>query len=225
VKNGTFASPAIARASKQGLARAGRADHEHALRDLAAEALELRRVLQEVDDLDDFFLRFLDAGHVGERDADLVLAEQTRPTLAERHGAAAATGSLHLAHEIHPDADQKQDGEGRDEELQQEIRLFRRRAGERHAASLEIADQSRVARFGVVNDERIAARASAVNGLAFNDDVLDGAVPYPRQKGGVLGSGNALVAHAEVADDGPQDNRDYDPKDDVFCQIVQSVTS
>ncbi len=38
-------------AGEQGLAGAGRADQQHALRDLAAEALEFLRVLQELDDL------------------------------------------------------------------------------------------------------------------------------------------------------------------------------
>ena len=77
-------------ARQQRLAGAGRADHQHAARDLAAELLELGRVLEEVDDLADFFLRLVDAGDVGEGDVDLVLAQQPRAALAERHGAAAA---------------------------------------------------------------------------------------------------------------------------------------
>jgi hypothetical protein len=38
-------------AGQQGLAGAGRADHQHALRDLAAERWNFLRVLQELDDL------------------------------------------------------------------------------------------------------------------------------------------------------------------------------
>ena len=39
------------RARQQRLAGTGRADHQHALGNLAAELLELARILQEVDDL------------------------------------------------------------------------------------------------------------------------------------------------------------------------------
>ena len=74
---------------QQGLAGARGTDHQHALGDLAAEALELRRIFQEVDDLDDLFFRLLDARNVSERDADLILAEQPRAALAKRHRAAA----------------------------------------------------------------------------------------------------------------------------------------
>ena len=51
------------------LAAAGRAREQHAARDSAAQARELLGVLEELDDLADFLLGFLDAGHVLERDA------------------------------------------------------------------------------------------------------------------------------------------------------------
>ena len=73
-------------ARQQRLTGTGRADHQHAARNLAAEALELARVLEELDDLDDFLLGFVHARDVGERDLHLVLAQQPRATLAERHG-------------------------------------------------------------------------------------------------------------------------------------------
>jgi hypothetical protein len=57
------------RAGEQRLTRARRADEQRAFRDLAAEALELGRVLQELDDLLQLFLGFIDAGDVIERDA------------------------------------------------------------------------------------------------------------------------------------------------------------
>ena len=47
-KNGTSASPAIARA-KQGFASAGRADHQHALGNTATEFLKFFRITQEFD--------------------------------------------------------------------------------------------------------------------------------------------------------------------------------
>ena len=88
VKNGHLGL-ARDRAREQRLAGAGAADHQHALRDLAAELLELGRVLQEVDDLGDLLLRLVDAGDVREGHADLVLGQEPRPALAERHRARA----------------------------------------------------------------------------------------------------------------------------------------
>ena len=77
--------------------------------------MELGRVLQELDYLDDFLFGLLDTGDVGERDAHLVLAQQTGPALAERHGTASTTGTLHLPHEVDPHGDEQEDREGRDE--------------------------------------------------------------------------------------------------------------
>ena len=56
------------RLGEQRLAGAGRADHQHAARDAAAELLELLRVAQEVDQLLDLFLGLVAAGDVGEGD-------------------------------------------------------------------------------------------------------------------------------------------------------------
>ena len=105
VKNGTFASPAMARASSV-LPVPGGPDQQHALGNLATEALELLRVLEELDDLLQFALRLVDAGHVVERHATLLFGEHPGARFTESHGAPAAR--LHLAHEEYPDADQQQ---------------------------------------------------------------------------------------------------------------------
>ncbi len=110
VKNGTLASPAMALASSV-LPVPGEPTISTPRGNLAAEFLELRRVLQEVDDLADFFLGFLNARNVRERDGHLVLVQQPRAALAEGHGTSPARAALHLAHEIHPYADQQQDRE------------------------------------------------------------------------------------------------------------------
>src|SRR5262249_6296621 len=52
------------RLGEQRLAGAGRTDEQHALGNLAAELLELLRILEEVDDLAQLFLRLVDTGHV-----------------------------------------------------------------------------------------------------------------------------------------------------------------
>ena len=93
LKNGTFASPATARAS-QGLAGAGRPDHQDAAWNPPAELLELLRVTQEFDNLLQVFLRFVDARHVLEGDAALRLGQELGLRFAEAHRLAGA--ALHL---------------------------------------------------------------------------------------------------------------------------------
>ena len=115
VKNGTLASPAMARASKR-LTGAGRADQQRAFRNFAAEALELARVFQELDDLAELFLGFIDAGDILERDAALGFGEQLGFRAAKAHGAA-ATAALHLAHEEEPRADQQQHGQDAEQNI------------------------------------------------------------------------------------------------------------
>ncbi len=94
------------RAREQRLAGAGRAHHQDALRDPAAEAGELLRILQERDDLFDLVLGLFDAGDVLERHAVLVIGEQLRLGLAEAHRLAAAR--LQLPHEQEEDPDEQQ---------------------------------------------------------------------------------------------------------------------
>ncbi len=96
------------RAREERLARSRRAHQQHALRDAAAELLELLRFLEELDDLLELFLRFVDAGDVLERHLLLRAGRQLRLALAEREGLVAA--ALHLAHEEDPEADQEQNG-------------------------------------------------------------------------------------------------------------------
>ncbi len=77
-------------ARDQRLAGAGRADEEAAARDASAEALELLRIAQELDDLLQILLGLVDAGDVLEGDAAMRLGEELRLRLAEAHGAAGA---------------------------------------------------------------------------------------------------------------------------------------
>ena len=93
-------------AREQRLAGAGRSHQQHALRDAAAEALELLRIAKVFDDLFQLFLGLVDAGDILEGDATRFLGQHPRLRLAEAHGAPAA--GLHLAHEEDPDADQQQ---------------------------------------------------------------------------------------------------------------------
>ena len=60
-------------AGQQGLAGAGWADQQDAARDMRAEAAELVRAFQEIDDLMQFGLGFVHAGHIVEGDFDVGL--------------------------------------------------------------------------------------------------------------------------------------------------------
>ena len=93
VKNGTFASPATARAISV-LPVPGRADEQHAARNASAEALEFTGVAQEFDDLLQILFRLVDTGNVFKRDATMRLREQFRPRFAEAECLAAR--ALHL---------------------------------------------------------------------------------------------------------------------------------
>src|SRR3546814_15670090 len=84
-------------AGEQRLAGAGRADQQRALWNLAAEAVELGRVLEEIDDLGQFLTRLVDACDIVEGDTPLLFIEQLRPRLAKAHRALAGS-VLHLAH-------------------------------------------------------------------------------------------------------------------------------
>ena len=83
------------RARDQRLAGAGRADQQHAARNLAAEPLELAGVAQELDDLLQILLGLVDAGDVLEGDAAMRLGQKLGAALAEAQRLAA--GALHLA--------------------------------------------------------------------------------------------------------------------------------
>ena len=95
-------------AGEQRLAGAGRADHQHAFRNAAAELLEFLRVAQELDELLHFVLGFLDAGDVLERDLVLVPREHARLRFAEVQRALAGHADL-LAEEEIEDEEEKGD--------------------------------------------------------------------------------------------------------------------
>ena len=112
---------------EQRLAGAGRADHQHAARNLAAELGELGRIAQELDELADFLLGLVATGDVGERDLDLILALQLRARTPERHRAASARAGLHLAHEIDEQADEDQERNPVEQDAPERHHVVRRR--------------------------------------------------------------------------------------------------
>jgi hypothetical protein len=101
------------RLREQRLARARGTEQQRALRDASAEALELLRVLQELDDLLQLLLRLVGARHVLERDARILIERELRARLAELQRGRAAR--LHLAHDEEPRTDEDEDREVADD--------------------------------------------------------------------------------------------------------------
>ena len=157
-------------AREERLARAGRPDEQHPLRDAAAEARELLRVLQERDDLFELVLRLLDARDVVEGDALLVLVEETRARLAEAHRLAAAC--LHLSDEEDPEPDQDDEGHPPDQHLLPDRRLALRPRGDLDALLLELRNE-RVVDRGDVRRELAVVLVLAADVALFHRDARD----------------------------------------------------
>ncbi len=107
-------------AGEEGLAGAGRADHEDALRDAAAEFLEFLRVFKEFDEFLDLVLGLLDAGDVLEGDLVLISGHHAGAALAEIQGALSGHADLLAEEEVEDeeeDADGQEPEEGRGEEI------------------------------------------------------------------------------------------------------------
>jgi len=92
-------------ARQQSFARTRRADQQHAFRNASAELLELLWFAQELDDLLQLFLGFLNSRDILESHLALLRGVQPRPAFAEAERLVAA--ALHLAHHKDPEADQK----------------------------------------------------------------------------------------------------------------------
>src|SRR3569832_2125842 len=92
---------------EQRLTGTGRAHHQYATWNIAAELLDLARVAQEFAEFGHFLLGLLDAGDIFECDIDLILAHHASARTAEGHGPAATASALHLAHEEDPHRDEQ----------------------------------------------------------------------------------------------------------------------
>src|SRR5690606_1476355 len=109
---------------EQGLARAGRTVEQHALGNLGADGLELRRLLQELLDLVEFLHGLLGARDVGERRLRGVLGDELRLGLAEVHDTGAAT--LHLIHQEQENDHDQDEGQQRQQNADEGVLLRRR---------------------------------------------------------------------------------------------------
>src|SRR5687767_705396 len=162
-------------AREHGLAGAGWPDEEHTARDPRAEARELLRVLEELDDLGELLLRLVDAGDVLERRRRLVADEHARAALAERERL--VIRALRLTHHV--------DEEATDEQHRQEAQQERADEAESLALRLvlEVHDAARV-RPVVLEDRLLEPLVAVVDRrdllLAVGDELDRRLVPADR---------------------------------------------
>ena len=110
------------RLGEQRLARAGRADQQHAFGRGPAQPGVLLWVLQEVDDLDQLGLGLVDPGHVGEGDLVVASGRLVVPfRLALAHPEEAASGAAAAADEPEEGADEQDRRAEAEEQRQQRI--------------------------------------------------------------------------------------------------------
>ena len=207
-------------ARKQRLAGSGRSDQENALGDLAAEALELLRVLEEVDDLLKLLLGLVDPGNVLEGDPAEAFGQQPGAGLAEAHRLAAA--GLHLPHEEYPDADQQQHREPGNQDLEQRRGSVVDRQGvDRHATRPQPFDE-----LGIVGGVGLEGALVPVEPgylVPLDGDFLDLAVLDLRKE---LGEGDAFAGAAvrrllEQVEQRNQQQSDNHPKRQIASELLK----
>ena len=119
---------------EQRFTRARRTDQQCTLRQATTELGVLLRVLQKLDDLLQFNLRFISTGDVGKGDLGCITAQQLRFALAE--GERLVSTGLHLPEQENPEADQQHVRQHRNE---QTAEVWPRLAGIRPDTAFEQA--------------------------------------------------------------------------------------
>ena len=210
------------RTGQQRLAGSGRADQQHALRDLAAEALELLRIAQKLDNLLDFLFRLFDPGDVLESDAAGAFGQQAGARLAEAHGTSGPR--LHLPHKEYPNGDDQDDRQPGNEDGEQRVHLLV--LGLRADTDLfldQAINQLRVHRARQF--EGAAGAQHALDLVALDDDVADVAVLDLAEEIGIrhlarrIPVGTAL----EQIEQGDQQHADYQPHGEISAEIVHEA--
>ena len=142
VKNGTLASPAMARASSVLPVPGGpTSSTPRGMR--PPSRWNLLRIAQEFDDLLEVLLGLVDAGDVLKGDPPMRLGQELGAGLAEADRLAA--GPLHLPRQKNPHPDDGDQRQPVDEQRHQPIGAFRRRLGrDGHILFIEALDQRRV---------------------------------------------------------------------------------
>jgi hypothetical protein len=202
------------RARDQRFTGARRADQQHAARNASAKPLELAGITQELDDLLQILLGLVDAGDILERHAAMRLGQHFRTRFAEAHRLARA--ALHLPRQKHPDADERDERQPRNQQRHKPRHIVARRLGrDGDLAVIEALDQRRVVRR--VGLEAAAGGIGAVNFRTLDHDVADLARIDIRQKlreRNVLG-GRALARILKQRKQRQQQQDNNDPQGEI----------
>src|ERR1700755_2601317 len=129
VKNGTLASPAMARARRV-LPVPGEPTMSTPFGILPPSFWNLPGSFKKSTISTTSCLASFTPRHVGEGNVDLVLTQKPRAALSKGHGSPATGCALHLAHEIRPEANENQYREGGYQQLQEHRLLLRGLAAE-----------------------------------------------------------------------------------------------
>ena len=207
---------------QQSLAGSRRADQQHPTWDATAELLKLLRILQEVDQLLDLFLGLIAAGDVGKRGGVVGLVEHARLALAKTERSALAA-ALHLAHEVHPDADQQQHRAPADQQADQQRRLFTRLDVELDAVADQIADQTAVEVGGGRTDALVIVGDGQNLGTAIallQRDDLDALGAHLFKKIGVADHRARRHPAVELLEHGEKHECDHHPNSDLREPLI-----
>ena len=207
------------RARQQGLAGSGRPDQQHALRNAAAQLLELLRLAQELDDLLQLFLGFIHAGDVFKGHLLLLHGEQARPALAERQRLVAA--SLHLADHDEPQRAQ-QDERRQIEQPGRPAASLRILHRDVHAFVAQFLDHVGIAGHDCGMEACLVVLELAADLLANNRHFADVALVHLGEE---LGEIDFAIFRSRVRalDDLPQQNareHDHKPEHDRFDRRI-----
>ncbi len=209
-------------AGEEGLAGARRSDEEDALGDAAAEALELLSFAEELDDLLELFLGFVNAGDVLEGDLLLLHGEQTGTRLAEAHGLVAA--GLHLAEEEEPEAEEEGEGRDGDQDVEPLVGALVLDGDVDAVVAERLVHVGVVARDGGLELVLRVVTIVACDFSSVDDDVVDLALIGVVEE---LSEANLLFLSATRCfdDDLPEEDKagkHEDPNQDLFDGRVQS---
>ncbi len=214
-------------AGEERLAGARRSDEENAFRDLAAEFRELLRLLEELDDLVQLDLGFVDAGDVFERHLLRAAGEELGLRFAERERLVSA--GLHLAHEEDPEADEEEEGCPGDEgghersvalrlELEDDAFLVERLVGRfghgGRAGGVKLVLAARRGGF------HFAANLGTANGYFFNLPLLDSV--HERAEHNLFAG---PLGRVEQAPEEEHQHDDDDPQERRFDCRIQRIAS
>jgi hypothetical protein len=176
---------------QQRLTRTRRADQQHTAGNAAAELLELLRVAQEVDQLLHFFLGLVAPGNVSESDGVVALVEHAGATLAEAERPALAAAALHLAHEIHPHADQQEHRAPGHQQAHDQRRLFTGLHVKLDTAGQQIAHQATV---------QVGGRAAQTLVVGGDRNDLSGTAPVLLQHHALDAFGTNFLQEVRIGD-------------------------